>query len=73
MSDNLQCNYCDKILSSKSALKMHQLTAKYCLALRPDSTQVNHEYECDLNLHLNLNWIQKKIVLVVGNLYCLSL
>jgi len=47
MSDNLTCEYCKKIFSAQSSLKKHKLTAKSCLALRPEDSQFSKNYKCD--------------------------
>jgi hypothetical protein len=39
-----KCEYCDKILSSSSNLKIHQTTAKYCLEKRKKNSV--KEYKC---------------------------
>ena len=38
-----QCQYCEKIFSSKSNLSNHQKTAKFCLNKR---NIINEEYKC---------------------------
>ena len=42
----MECKYCKKVLSTKSSLKTHQNTAKYCLKIQGmESKQV---FECKL-------------------------
>jgi hypothetical protein len=41
----MECQYCKRILSSKSALNHHQKTAKYCLALRGKQQEIA-SYSC---------------------------
>jgi hypothetical protein len=40
----LECKYCKNIFSTKSNLKLHQKTAKYCLKMR---NEVVKEYKCE--------------------------
>ena len=47
MASEFECEYCKKILSCKSALKTHERTARYCLALRPEPVQKSETYNCD--------------------------
>jgi hypothetical protein len=42
-----QCTYCKKFFCSQTVLKKHQLTAKYCLALRIDPVLNLKTYDCD--------------------------
>ena len=53
-----KCNYCDKKLSSKSSLKVHQTRAKYCLKIQ-GKEQTNGEFVCptcgkDFNVKFHL-------------------
>lgn len=41
----MECQYCHRILSSKSSLNNHQKTAKYCIALRGNEKEVK-QYPC---------------------------
>ncbi len=40
----MECEFCKKVLSSKSALNTHQRTARYCLKIQ--GLQVSKKYEC---------------------------
>jgi predicted RNase H-like nuclease (RuvC/YqgF family) len=55
----MDCNYCKKILSTKSSLKLHQTTAKFCLKLQ-GVKNIKELFCCELcgkdfqrKLHLN--------------------
>jgi hypothetical protein len=60
----MNCNFCNKIFSTKSSLNNHQKTAKYCLTLRNNNILEITNFYCEycnknftskqnLNLHLN--------------------
>lgn len=42
----MECEYCHKILSSKSSLNHHQRTAKYCITLREKTDECHESYNC---------------------------
>ena len=44
---SIECVYCKKLFSSQPALKKHQVTAKYCLALRTEPVPNVKKYDCD--------------------------
>ena len=45
--NNLQCEHCNKILSTASALELHKRTAKYCLLIQNKLNEVTSKYKCD--------------------------
>ena len=42
----MDCLFCGKVLSTKSALKVHQQTAKYCLKIQ--GIERKGKFECDM-------------------------
>ena len=44
--ENIKCEYCKKIFSTKSSLNNHQKTAKYCLILQDNEKKIN-SFECE--------------------------
>jgi hypothetical protein len=66
--EELSCNFCNKIFTSKAYLSKHQKTAKYCLEKQGIK---NEEYKCDycskilstqlrLNTHINICKLKDK-------------
>ena len=64
----MNCEYCNKIYSTKSSLNNHQKTAKFCIKLQ--NTNINTRFDCsyckknftskyNLSLHLNIFKTQK--------------
>jgi hypothetical protein len=52
----MECEFCEKILSSKSALNTHQRTAKYCLNIQGKNPQdVTNKFKCELCNKIFLN------------------
>jgi thiol-disulfide isomerase/thioredoxin len=65
----MDCNFCNKVFSTKSSLNNHQKTAKYCLALRNNNILEVTNFYCEYcnkkftskqNLNLHLNNCKKK-------------
>ena len=45
----MECEFCKKVLSSKSALNTHQRTARYCLKIQGKKVEdVKDKFKCEL-------------------------
>lgn len=54
----MECNFCNKIFSSKSSLNVHQKTTKYCLKLQGKNEEKNFECEhCNKIFTVKINLI----------------
>ena len=54
----MECNFCNKIFSSKSSLNVHQKTTKYCLKLQGKNEEKKFECEyCNKIFTVKINLI----------------
>ena len=58
----MNCQYCDRTLNNKAALKQHQKTAKYCLKIQGKYEDTNYYCTiCNKNFDNNSTFLRHKI------------
>ena len=66
----MECQFCKKILNSKSALNVHQKNTKYCLKMQGNSQQGKFVCECGKDFHNKHHLIgHQDICRIVNTLY----
>ena len=54
--ENIKCEYCKKIFSTKSSLNNHQKTAKYCLILQDNEKKIYNK----ASLYKSCKYLQRQ-------------